>query len=99
MAAAGYPEKPRTGASIGGIGAAEETGAVVFQAGTKQNGGTIETTGGRVLGVTASGDTLQPAIDNTYRAVRRIQFAGMQYRNDIGGKGLKRWSRIVTVGT
>lgn len=99
MAAAGYPEKPRTGDAIEGIAAAQETGAVVFQAGTKQNGRTIQTAGGRVLGVTASGDTLQTAIDNTYRAVRHIQFAGMQYRNDIGGKGLKRWSRIGTVGT
>ncbi len=99
MAAAGYPEKPRTGDAIEGIAAAEQTGAVVFQAGTKLVGNSLQTAGGRVLGVTSSGETLQAAIDNAYAAVREIRFDGMQYRKDIGAKGLKRWSRIGTVGT
>jgi phosphoribosylamine--glycine ligase len=72
---------------------------VVFQAGTKRSNGDLQTAGGRVLGVTTSGETLQTAIDNAYRAVREIHFDGMQYRNDIGAKGLKRWSRIETAGT
>ncbi|MBS1825282.1 MAG: phosphoribosylamine--glycine ligase [Acidobacteria bacterium] len=99
MAAAGYPDKPRTGDTIHGIAAAEQTGAVVFQAGTRLNGNTLQTAGGRVLGVTASGETLQAAIRNVYAAVGEIEFHGMQFRNDIGAKGLKRWSRIDTVGT
>ncbi|MFN7936708.1 MAG: phosphoribosylamine--glycine ligase [Bryobacteraceae bacterium] len=99
MAAAGYPDKPRTGDAIHGIAAAEETGAVVFQAGTKLAGQELQTAGGRVLGVTASGPTLQTAIDNVYAGVQTIHFDGMQYRKDIGAKGLKRWSRIGTVGT
>jgi len=47
--------------------------------------------GGRVLGVTASGATLSAAIHNTYEQVQKIHFDGMHYRKDIGQKGLKRW--------
>jgi len=99
MAAPGYPGEPRTGDTITGITEAEATGAVVFHAGAKLNNGTLQTSGGRVLGVTAGGPTLQSAIDNAYTAVRHIHFDGMQYRTDIGAKGLKRWSTIGTVGT
>ena len=91
LAAAGYPEKPETGAPIYGIDQAEAAGAVVFQAGTKQNGDQLVTNGGRVLGVTASGDTLHTAIATAYRAVENVQFAGMHFRRDIGRKGLSRW--------
>lgn len=91
MAAAGYPGKVRTGDSIEGIEAAETAGAVVFHAGTKLRDGKLVTSGGRVLGVTSSGPTLQQAIDNTYRACAEIRFDGMQMRTDIGRKGLKRW--------
>lgn len=99
MAAAGYPDKPRTGDAITGISQAEAEGAVVFQAGTKLVQGQLQTAGGRVLGVTASGETLTRAIDNAYAATARIHFDGMQFRRDIGKKGLKRWSRIRTAGT
>ena len=91
MAAAGYPGKVRTGDAISGIEAAEATGATVFHAGTKLTDGALVTSGGRVLGVTHSGPTLQQAIDNVYAAVDRIHFDGMQLRRDIGAKGLKRW--------
>lgn len=91
LAAHGYPGKVRTGDIISGIAESERTGAVVFHAGTRLNGGRLETGGGRVLGVTASGTTLADAIDNAYRAARCIHFEGMQYRSDIGRKGLKRW--------
>ena len=91
LSAAGYPAKPKTDDVITGIGAAEATGAKVFQAGTKLTARGLETSGGRVLGVTASGVDLPTAIRNTYAAVEKIHFDGMHYRKDIGTKGLKRW--------
>lgn len=91
MAAAGYPDKPKTGDAIHGIAPAEAEGSVVFQAGTKMDGNELVTSGGRVLGVTASGPNLADAISTAYRAVDEITFQGMQYRKDIGAKGLKRW--------
>jgi phosphoribosylamine--glycine ligase len=92
MAAEGYPDKPRTDDTITGIEQAEATGATVFHAGTKKDQHSLVTNGGRVLGVTAGGDTLQSAVDNAYRAVEKIRFNGMHYRRDIGQKGLRRWS-------
>ena len=91
LAAEGYPGEVRTGDTITGIAAAEEVGAQVFQAGTRREGNSLVTNGGRVLGVTAKGDTLQAALDNAYRAVGKIHFTGMQFRHDIGQKGLRRW--------
>ncbi len=94
MAAAGYPQQAILGAGISGIAEAEATGAVVFQAGTKRTNDSpahLETAGGRVLGVTARGDDLRGAIANSYAAVAHISFEGMQYRRDIGRKGLARW--------
>ncbi len=91
LAAQGYPDKPRVGDVITGIEDAEAMGATVFQAGTKIAGENLMTAGGRVLGVTAAGETLSSAIDNAYRAVSRIHFNGMHCRRDIGQKGLARW--------
>jgi phosphoribosylamine--glycine ligase len=88
MAAHGYPGKVRTGDAITGI---ENSDAVVFQAGTKSTADGIQTAGGRVLGVTASGADLRSAINAAYAGVSRIHFDGMHYRRDIGQKGLKRW--------
>lgn len=88
LAAAGYPGPVRTGDGIRGI---ESCGALVFQAGTKAGPSGLETAGGRVLGVTASGPDLAAAIANTYAAVDKVHFDGMQYRHDIAQKGLKRW--------
>jgi phosphoribosylamine---glycine ligase len=88
LAAKGYPRQVRTGDLITGI---EVCGAQVFQAGTRRGAKGLETAGGRVLGVTASGAGLESAIDNTYAAVRRIHFEGMHYRRDIGRKGMRRW--------
>jgi phosphoribosylamine--glycine ligase len=92
LASAGYPGTPRTGDGIGGIEKAEALGATVFQAGTRMGRNGLETAGGRVLGVTASGSGLAGAIENAYRAVGEIHFDGMHFRRDIGQKGLKRWS-------
>jgi phosphoribosylamine---glycine ligase len=90
LAAAGYPGLVRTGDPIMGI---EGCGAQVFHAGTKLGANGLETAGGRVLGVTASGADLQSAVENTYAAVQKIQFDGMHYRRDIAQKGLKRWRK------
>jgi phosphoribosylamine--glycine ligase len=87
MAAAGYPGQVHTGDPI----TISETSAQVFHAGTKVGPQGLETSGGRVLGVTASGADLASAIANAYQGVGKIHFDGMHYRRDIGEKGLKRW--------
>ena len=92
FAAAGYPGKPQTGHLISGIEQAEANGAKVFHAGTQTNQtGQLITNGGRVLAVTASARSLPEAIASAYAAAESINFAGMQFRKDIGKKGLKRW--------
>jgi phosphoribosylamine---glycine ligase len=91
LAAAGYPDKPRTGDLITGIEKAEQSGVIVFQAGTKQSSDGLVTNGGRVLGVTASGANLQQAMNNAYVGVSEIDFEGVHFRRDIGSNGLKRW--------
>jgi len=89
LAAAGYPGQVRTGDLITGI---RDCGTQVFQAGTKQGLNGLETAGGRVLGVTASGRDLAAAAANAYAAIEKIHFDGMHFRHDIGAKGLKRWA-------
>jgi phosphoribosylamine--glycine ligase len=89
LAAAGYPGSVRTGDAITGLDQVRD--ATVFHAGTKVDNNVLTTSGGRVLGVTSSGATLDLAISNTYSEVRQIHFEGMHYRKDIGRKGLKRW--------
>ena len=84
MASAGYPEKPKTGAVITGIKQAEDSGAKVFHAGTRLSDRGLETSGGRVLGVTAAGESLEGAIRNAYKGVAHVHFQGMQFRTDIG---------------
>jgi phosphoribosylamine--glycine ligase len=95
LASAGYPRDFTAGRIIDGIDAAEATGATVFHAGTRQGTAGLETAGGRVLGVTASGPDLTSAIDGAYTAARLIHFDGMHYRTDIGRKGLKRYNKVV----
>jgi len=90
LASGGYPGSFVSGKPIHGIANAEATGASVFHAGTKLDAGSVVTSGGRVLGVTASGPTLATAIDSAYRGAREITFDGMHYRTDIGRKGLAR---------
>ena len=81
MASGGYPEKYRTGFEITGI---EDTGKIVFHAGTKQINGKLVTSGGRVLCVYADAPTLDEAIDSAYEGVHKIVFEGMHFRTDIG---------------
>ena len=90
LASAGYPGAYETGKEIRGIEMAEAKGATVFQAGTRTLHGRLETSGGRVLGVTASGADLPAAIAAVYEGVRHIQFDGVHYRRDIASKGLTR---------
>ncbi|MEG2137096.1 MAG: phosphoribosylamine--glycine ligase [Oscillospiraceae bacterium] len=85
ISSGGYPGKYETGYPITGLEKAGEQ-AVVFHAGTRKNGSEIVTNGGRVLGVTATGDTLQAAIDKAYTAVKPIHFTDMTYRTDIGAR-------------
>jgi phosphoribosylamine--glycine ligase len=92
MAAAGYPATPQTGQKISGL--SDVSDAVVFHAGTKRVGDDIVTAGGRVLGVTARGTNLKASIDHAYAAVSKISFAGMQFRRDIGAKGLRRYNGL-----
>ena len=89
-AAAGYPGPVRLGDAITGVKDAEAGGAVVFQAGTRWNQGVLETAGGRVLGVTASGVDLRAAMNRAYLGMEQIHFPGKHFRSDIGVKGLSR---------
>lgn len=85
LAAAGYPDVPQKGKPIYGINKALElSGVVIFQAGTRRQSRRLVTAGGRILGVTAVGDSLDEAIAKVYQAVDVIEFQGMQYRRDIG---------------
>jgi phosphoribosylamine--glycine ligase len=92
MASGGYPGSYENGKPIHGIDNAEAHGTTVFHAGTRLGPNGLETSGGRVLGVTASGADLRAAIDAAYRGVDQIQFDEMQFRRDIGHKGLQRRS-------
>lgn len=89
MASGGYPEKYETGKPISGL---DEKGqsplAYVYHAGTKLEDGKYLTAGGRVLGVTATGDDLKSALDSAYKAVESISFEKAHYRTDIGKKAL-----------
>jgi phosphoribosylamine--glycine ligase len=87
----GYPGAFQTGYEIGGLpGAAEIQGVQVFHSGTALVGGKIVTSGGRVLGVTAAGTTLQQALNRAYEAMNRIHFEGMYFRKDIGHRSLNK---------
>jgi phosphoribosylamine--glycine ligase len=89
IASRGYPEKPEKGKLIKGLEDLRgERDVFVFHAGTKRVGEEYYTAGGRVLGVTAIGDTYAEAISKAYDAVSCIQFDGMYYRRDIGKKAL-----------
>ncbi len=90
MAAAGYPGTPKAGGSIAAIDAAEATGAVVFQAGTRMDGETLVASGGRVLAVTASARSVGEAQAAAYRAVDAIRFPDGFCRRDIGWREVAR---------
>jgi phosphoribosylamine--glycine ligase len=89
LAAAGYPDAPQKGAAIGALPAAAED-FHVFHAGTASEDGRTVVSGGRVLAVTALGDSVRMAQKRAYEAVAGIHFDGMQYRRDIGWRALDR---------
>jgi phosphoribosylamine--glycine ligase len=89
LAAAGYPDAPQKGALIGPLPAAAED-LHVFHAGTAEQDGRTLVSGGRVLAVTALGDSVRIAQKRAYDAVAAIHFDGMQYRRDIGWRALDR---------
>ncbi|MBE2245375.1 MAG: phosphoribosylamine--glycine ligase [Burkholderiaceae bacterium] len=88
MAAAGYPQAPRTGDAIDGLPADSEE-LMVFHAGTVQRDGKTLTAGGRVLCVTALGDSVKLAQQRAYDALAGIHFDGAQHRRDIGQRAIK----------
>jgi phosphoribosylamine--glycine ligase len=96
LASEGYPDKPRSGDVITGIDdAAALPGVHVFHAGTRRNAqGDIETAGGRVLNIVATGPSLAEACRTAYQAADRVHFRGRQMRHDIGGS-----ARLIATST
>ncbi len=87
LASGGYPGKYEGGKVITGMDEAASLGATVYHAGTRKNdAGEFVTAGGRVLGVTALGDTLAAAVQHAYAAAHKIHFDGAHMRSDIGSK-------------
>jgi phosphoribosylamine--glycine ligase len=95
LAAAGYPDAPRKGDPISAL-PAETEDCVVFHAGTRLADGQLVTTGGRVLTVTALGDSVRAAQRRAYEAVAQVRFSGQQYRTDIGYRALNRRAAAVS---
>jgi len=89
MAAGGYPDAPVKGDEITGL-PANAKDARVFHAGTRDHSGKMVTNGGRVLCVTALGDTVKIARTRAYQMLEPIRFSGMQYRRDIGYRAIDR---------
>lgn len=88
LASEGYPESPNTGDAIHGLDAEFPADSYLFQAGTKQEGDQVVTSGGRVLSLTGVGETLQEARDRAYALTDVIGFRANHYRNDIGYRAL-----------
>lgn len=79
----GYPQSYKKGFEIEGLKEAEDSGAIIFHAGTKKEGSKILTNGGRVLNVTALGKNIEEAREKSYRALSYIKFDGINFRRDI----------------
>jgi phosphoribosylamine--glycine ligase len=91
LASEGYPGNYRKGKVITGLDSLKkESDVLVFHAGTSYDNGTLVTSGGRVLGVTAIGKDIGEAKEKAYEAIGKIHFDGMQYRKDIADRALKR---------
>ena len=90
LAAQGYPGKPRIGDAVAGADLRPDADTKIFHAATRVEGGSTVTSGGRVLTVCALGDDLGEAQRRAYAAIATIHFDGMQFRHDIGHRGLQR---------
>lgn len=88
MASGGYPKSYPKGIEINGLTDGQLDGVTVYHAGTKRDGNKLVTSGGRVLGVTALGETIEDALAKSYAGVEKIKFDGAHYRKDIGQKAL-----------
>jgi phosphoribosylamine--glycine ligase len=88
LAAADYPDSPQTGIELRGLQEAADPGALVFHAGTALRDGRLLSAGGRVLNVTALGESIAEARQRAYAAVEAIDFPGAQFRRDIGLKAV-----------
>lgn len=90
MASGGYPKSYPKGLEMHGMDdKGQVDGVFVYHAGTKYSDGKFYTNGGRVIGVTATGDTLRAALDKSYEAVKKISFENAHYRTDIGKRALE----------
>ncbi|WP_071913649.1 phosphoribosylamine--glycine ligase [Aeromonas sp. SCS5] len=90
LAAGGYPGDYQHGKAISGLPVEEASGEKVFHAGTRLDGDTVVTAGGRVLCATALGHTVAEAQQRAYQLAARIQWDGVFYRNDIGWRAIER---------
>ena len=88
VASAGYPQSYETGFAITYPGELPQLSAQVFSAGTRLKDGALVTSGGRVVGVTATADTLPQAVARAYKAVEQVHFSNAYYRRDIGARAL-----------
>jgi phosphoribosylamine--glycine ligase len=82
LVSGGYPESYEKGKSISGIN--EVDGSIVFHAGTKMSNDEVVTSGGRVMAITSFGDSIQEALEKSYKNIDKIHFDKMNYRKDIG---------------
>lgn len=99
MASGGYPKSYKKGLPISGLkAAARMKDVMVFHAGTAMKNKKVVASGGRVLGVTALGDSVEDAIKKAYKAVEKISWPKVQYRSDIGKKALVRFATPPIVG-
>ena len=89
MASGGYPKSYKKGVEITGLTSGQLDGVTVYHAGTKIENEKLVTSGGRVLGVTALGDSLADALKKSYEAVENIHFDNAHYRKDIGKRALE----------
>jgi phosphoribosylamine--glycine ligase len=91
LASRGYPEGAETGKAVSGLESLEgEADVAVFHAATELRDGQVVSVGGRVLGITALGPSLDSAVERAYRAAGQVSFEGMHYRKDIGRRALAR---------
>jgi len=91
LASGGYPDAYEKGKEIFGLDSCKDSeNELIFHAGTKKVDKKIITNGGRVLGITHTGNDLKTSIEGVYKTVKKISFDKMQFRKDIGQKGLKR---------
>jgi phosphoribosylamine--glycine ligase len=99
MAAGGYPNAYKKGQEISGLSDVKRMkDVVVFHAGTVEKGKKVVTAGGRVLGVTALGDSVEEAVKKAYAAVAKIKWTDVYFRKDIGGKAIRRLNQSPAVG-